>query len=88
MNHAIVDTHRLISDLKQEYGFSDQQAEGVVEAIRRIDLEYVATRNDLVQLELQIGNRIDQSKVELLKWLIPLLIGQIAIFAFVVEWLQ
>lgn len=71
-----IDTHRLISDLKQDFGFTEKQAEGVATAIKRIDLEHVATKADLRELE----NRF-------LRWMIPLLLGQTAVFGLIVKWL-
>ena len=73
---ALIDTHRLVLDLKQEYGFDDKQAEGVAEAIKRIDLNHLATKSDLRELE----NRM-------IKWMIPLMLGQAAVFALIVKWL-
>lgn len=79
MSHAIVDTHRLFSDLKQR-GFTDQQAEGVAEAIADIDLSHLVTKADL-QAELR------QLEIRMIKWMIPLLLGQTAVFALIVKWL-
>lgn len=71
---TIVDTHRLISDLKQR-GFTAQQAEGITEAIAAQQLDHLATKADIRDLEIR-----------LLKWAAPVLIGQVAVFAAVVEW--
>ena len=54
MVHAIVDTHRLANDLKSDYGFDAKQAEGVCEAIKRINLEHLSTKHDLRELELRL----------------------------------
>lgn len=51
---AVIDTHRLIEELKSTYGFSPEQAEGVSEAIRRIDLDHLSTKHDLRELELRL----------------------------------
>ena len=51
---AVVDTHRLIEDLKSTYGFTNKQAEGVTEAIKRIDLNHLSTKQDLRELELRL----------------------------------
>lgn len=70
---VLVDTHRLVNNLKSEYGFTDMQAEGVKYAIEEIDLNHVATKSD-----------IDRLRAELFKWLVPLLVGQIAVFTGIV----
>ena len=54
MPQAIVDTHRLVNDLKNDYGFSDTQAEGVCEVVKRIDLSHLATKHDLRETELRL----------------------------------
>ena len=50
---VILDTHRLISRLK-EHGFSEDQATGITEAMQEIDLSQLATRADLRELELRM----------------------------------
>ena len=71
---VLIDTHRLVSELKSEYGFSSQQAEGVKYAIQEIDLNHVAKKSD-----------IDRLRAELFKWLVPLLVGQIVVFTGIVS---
>ena len=51
---AVIDTHQLVIDLKSEYGFSQKQAEGVSEAIKRIDLNHLVSKSDLRELELRL----------------------------------
>ncbi len=75
---TIVDTHRLIHDLK-ERGFTPEQAEGITEAIAAQRLDHLATRADL-------RDEIKSLEIRLLKWSAPVLIGQVAVFAAVVEW--
>jgi hypothetical protein len=70
-----LDTHRLVSQLKAS-GFTDEQAAGVTEALKEIDLSQLSTKADLKDLELRI-----------LKWMIPLLLCQTAVFAIIVKWL-
>ena len=72
---VIPDTHRLINTLTKR-GFSADQAEAITHAIQEIDLSNVATKGDLRDLE----NRI-------LKWMIPLMVGQAAVFGLIVKWL-
>lgn len=75
---TLVDTHRLISDLKQR-GFSEEQAEGITDAIKAQDLEHLATKADL-------RAEVHALEVRLIKWAVPILLGQVAVFAAVVEW--
>lgn len=71
---VLVDTHRLVNELKSEYGFTPEQAEGIKHAIQEIDLNHVATKSD-----------IDRLRAELFKWLVPLLIGQVVVFTGIVS---
>jgi hypothetical protein len=75
MATLIIDTHNFITRLK-EAGMEEKQAEAIVDGIRSINLENVASKADLIKL-----------KSDLLMWLIPLLLGQIAVFAMVVKFL-
>ncbi|MCH8147522.1 MAG: DUF1640 domain-containing protein [Planctomycetes bacterium] len=61
-------------------GFSEEQAEAVVELISEIDTEHLATKAD-IQLEVR------GLEIRLLKWAVPTLLGQVAVFAAVVRWL-
>jgi hypothetical protein len=47
----------------------------IVQKLQEARLGEVATKNDLKELEL----KIEQVKFDLLKWIIPFLIGQIAL---------
>ena len=61
-------------------GFSEQQATGVTEAIQEIDLSHLVTKQDLKEA-------IAGLEIRMLKWAVPLLLGQTAIFAAIVKWL-
>ena len=76
--NTLIDTHRLISDLKQR-GFTDQQAEGITEAIKAHELGHLATKADL-------RDEIRTLEVRLVKWAAPVLVGQVAVFAAIVQW--
>ena len=71
----IVDTHRLVSDLEEKYGYSKMQAEGFKHALDEINLDHLVTKADLLALQSN-----------LFKWLAPVLVGQILAFAAVVGW--
>ncbi len=68
-----IDTHKFITQLK-DAGVEEKQAEAIVNGIKDINLEHVATKEDIAEL-----------KADLFKWLIPILLGQIAVFAAVVK---
>jgi len=71
-----LDTHRLVNDLKSR-GYSEQQAAGFAEALASLNVsEHVATKADLREME----NRM-------LRWMIPLMLGQAAVFSLIVKWL-
>ncbi len=72
---VLPDTHRLVG-LLTERGFTADQAEAITDAIQEIDLSNVATKADLKELEIRI-----------LKWMIPLMVGQAAVFGLIVKWL-
>ena len=77
----IVDTHRLVKELQSKFGYSKKQAEGFTFALQEINLEHVATKAD-------ISREIDRLRAEIFKWTVPLLIGQIAVFSVIVQWLS
>jgi len=75
---VIHDTHRIVATLV-EHGFTEQQATAVTEAIQEIDLSDLVTKSDLERQLLAL-------KVDLLKWTIPLMLGQVAVFGLIVKW--
>ena len=65
MTTLTLDTHEMVKDLVAS-GFREPQAAAVTRAVKaaqEVDLSHLATRADL-----QIG--LEQSKVEILKWVI------------------
>ena len=82
MTTLILDTHRLVESL-QSRGFSETQAEGITAAIQEIDLSNLATKADFVDLKTEIRTM----EARMLRWIIPLLLGQTALFAAIVGWL-
>lgn len=79
MTAIIIDTHAIVEALLCR-DFSKKQAEGVVEAIQSIDLEQMATKADL-------RTEIADLKADLLKWLVPILLGQSALIVGLVKWI-
>jgi len=49
----VLDTHRLISSLK-EHGFTEDQAAGITEAVQQIDLSQLATKADVREVEMTL----------------------------------
>lgn len=82
MTTLVLDTHRLIESLKLQ-GFSDTQAAGISAAIQEIDLSHLATKAGVADIKTEI--RVLEARM--LKWIIPLLLGQTALFAAIVGWL-
>lgn len=54
-----------------------------METLKGATLSNVATREDVQRLE----NQILQAKVDLLRWLVPLLLGQVAVFVALSKWI-
>lgn len=76
MTTIAFDTHAAVKRLI-EAGFSDTQAESVVDTLksaRDADLGQLATKADLLEMESRM-----------IKWLVPLLIGQAALVTALVK---
>lgn len=87
MATLIIDTHNFITRLIAA-GMVEKQAEAIVEGFREIDLGNVATKEDVLKLEAKLTNKIAELKADIFKWLVPILIGQIAVFAAVVKFMS
>lgn len=79
MATLLIDTHRLVTTLKGR-GFTEEQATGVTEAIQEIDISQLVTKQDLKEA-------ISGLEIRMLKWAVPLLLGQAALFGVIVKWL-
>lgn len=77
-----IDTHEFIKKLTTA-GVPESQAEAIAQGLGKVNLDSVATKQDIAELRLEIRD----VKVEMLKWLVPLLLGQIVAFAAIVKWL-
>lgn len=55
---TINDTHRLISTLQEQFGFSKKQAEGITEAIITQEFDQLASKQDLQDMELRLSTRL------------------------------
>lgn len=82
MATLVIDTHKFVEKLVAA-GVPKQQAEAIVEGLRETSLDQVATTADIATVREEILN----FKAELFKWAVPVLIGQVAVFAIVMKWL-
>jgi hypothetical protein len=91
MATATLDTLTIVKRLR-EAGVPEGQAETwatIWRDQRELDLSQLATKADLDQLgqrlEQRISARITESQNALIKWLVPLLVGQAALTAALVK---
>lgn len=94
----VMDTHRVVKRLK-EAGFTDTQAEVVTDIVRdarEMDRDDVVTkaflrselaelRSELAETKSELRADIQNFKADLFKWLLPVLIGQVAATAALVK---
>ena len=59
----------------------EKKAEAIVQGLQEVSLEHIATREDIAEVRNEIANL----KADIFKWLVPLLIGQAALIAALVE---
>ena len=74
---GINDTHRFVTDLAGS-GFTNQQAEGLTDALRKIDLSHLATKDDINELK----NSIEKLEMKLTIRLGSLIAAGVAFLAF------
>lgn len=53
----LIDTHGFVKELVAA-GFPEQQAEALANGLGKLDINAVATKNDLAQLETRLTNRM------------------------------
>ena len=82
MTTLALDTYQFIQTLTKA-GMPETQAKALVQELQQVNLRDVATAADITDLKV----KIEQVKTDMLKWLIPLLLGQVAVFAALVKWL-
>ena len=69
------DTHLFLSTLTAS-GIPENQAQAILQAVQKIDLQNVATREDIVTLRQELL----KLRGEIFKWIVPLLLGQTLLF--------
>ena len=88
MHYKTFDTHKYIKSL-QESGFNEKQAEMLVKSLlesRDFDLSILATREQVAKLdgkidkvESNLEKKIIEVKYDILKWIIPIMLTNVAI---------
>lgn len=86
MATLVIDTHAFVQGLTKA-GMSQRQAEAIAEGFKQIDLDQLVTKQDLRAAIQDLRVEISNLKSEMLKWAVPLLLGQVALFAVIVQWL-
>ena len=76
---VLIDTYQVTRNLK-DWGFSDDQAEGITEAIKSLDLEMLASKADLANLETRLTVRM-ATFLSLAVAVQSLIVGAIELFA-------
>jgi len=82
-----MDTHRIVKRLK-DAGFTDSQAETVTDIIaetRASDLADIATKADITALRTEIKADLAALETRIMKWLVPLLIGQTGLIVALIK---
>jgi hypothetical protein len=96
MATVTLDTHKIVKRLK-DAGFNDLQAETVTDIIsetRATDLADIATkadiaalRSDIAALRSDMATKADLAQLEtkVIKWLVPLLLGQTGLIVALIK---
>ena len=69
MSALTIDT-LAVSQLLRKHGFTEDQAVGVVEALREIDASRLATKSDVKEVEAKIETSVANLKVDILRGLV------------------
>ncbi|MGV6838751.1 MAG: hypothetical protein ACWA40_01010 [Planktomarina sp.] len=86
MNAIAFDTHHLIKKLIAS-GMPEAQAETVVETVKNArvsEMPELATKLDIADLRREVAD----VKTDMIRWLVPLLLGQAALVTALVKLLQ
>ena len=80
MTGISIDSHSAFVRLTDS-GLPEKQAEAVVQTLQEATIQNVATKDDVRMLK----DEIMKAKVDVFRWAVPLLVGQIALFAVITE---
>ena len=85
MTTVTFDTHLFVRTI-QASGIPENQAEALAEAFRvaQSNVE-LATKGDLGELEYRLKTAINESKVDMIKWVSGLMLAQAAVIAALVK---
>ncbi len=79
MSTTTFDTHRFISRLK-DAGLNEKQAEAMTDAFRELsDGAELVTKRDMALANAEIRKDMTELKFDMLKWIIGLALGQLAL---------
>jgi len=85
MTTVTFDTHQFIRTI-QASGIPENQAEAIAEAFRVAQTNAeMATKGDLGELEYRLKSAINESKVDIIKWVAGLMLAQAAVIAALVK---
>lgn len=83
MNTTTFDTLKLAEKFITA-GFEEKQAKAIAETFGNLAGDKLVTKE---YLDYKLEAELSKLKAELFKWLIPILLGQVGVFALVVEFL-
>jgi hypothetical protein len=74
-----------VYEIFKELGLEEKKAEEVVELLTETAREGLATKEDIYRLELKIEKEITNLKIDMIKWMVGLLLGQTALTLTVIR---
>ncbi|WP_295390018.1 DUF1640 domain-containing protein [uncultured Thiodictyon sp.] len=85
MTTVTFDTHLFVRTI-QASGIPENQAEAIAEAFRVAQSNAeLSTKGDLSELEYRLKSTINESKVDMIKWVAGLMLAQAAVIAALVK---
>ena len=80
-----VDVKKPVYEIFKELGLEEKKAEEVVELLTETAREGLATKEDIYRLELKIEKETANLKIDMIKWMVGLLLGQTALTLTVIR---
>ncbi|OGW05043.1 MAG: hypothetical protein A2Z59_01325 [Nitrospinae bacterium RIFCSPLOWO2_02_39_17] len=74
-----------VYEIFKELGLEEKKAEEVVELLTETAREGLATKEDIYRLELKIEKETANLKIDMIKWMVGLLLGQTALTLTVIR---
>jgi len=72
----------------QEFGFTKEQAEGFAQLQRELIDDRLATRQDLREMEIRLDIRLAELKHDLLRWILGIAAGQVALIVALLAFIK